>query len=202
MITDSYTYLEDGTAARDAPLIFTFHGTGGDERQFAPFARSLLPDATIISPRGDVSEFGHLRFFKRKAEGVYDFEDLEKRRAAMAEFIRAQKDRLKPSRTIGLGYSNGANILAAVVFKDAGLFDDIVLMHPLIPWTPTDNAELARARVLITAGERDPICPAPMTRALGAYLTRQGADVTAEWHGGGHELRASEPEAVARFLAR
>jgi phospholipase/carboxylesterase len=202
MMADSYTYLEDGPAQTDAPLIFTFHGTGGDEHQFVPLARTLVPDGTIISPRGDVSEHGHLRFFKRKAEGVYDFDDLDMRRAAMASFIRAQTDRLKPSRVIGLGYSNGANILAAVAFKDAGLFDDVVLMHPLIPWTPEDNAGLARLRVLITAGERDPICPAPMTRALEAYFARQGADVTAEWHGGGHELRSSEPEAAARFLVR
>ena len=29
--------------------------------------------------------------------------------------------------------------------------------------------------MLITAGERDPICPAPLTRALGAYFADQGA---------------------------
>ena len=199
---DGYTYLEDGAARPNAPLVFTFHGTGGDERQFVPLARSLVPDATIISPRGDVSEYGSLRFFRRKAEGVYDFADLEKRRAAMTAFIRAQKERLNPSRVIGLGYSNGANILATVAFKGASLFDDIVLMHPLIPWTPEDNTHLARLRVLITAGERDPICPAPATQALESYFVRQGADVTTEWHGGGHEVRSSEPEAVARFLAR
>ena len=36
------------------PVFFTFHGTGGDENQFIDFATSLLPGATIISPRGDV----------------------------------------------------------------------------------------------------------------------------------------------------
>ena len=42
----------------------------------------------------------------------------------------------QPSRVIGLGYSNGANILASVIFARPELFDDAVLMHPLIPWTP------------------------------------------------------------------
>lgn len=37
------------------PIFFVFHGTGGDENQFFTFASELLPDATIVSPRGDVS---------------------------------------------------------------------------------------------------------------------------------------------------
>ena len=38
------------------PLLFTFHGTGGDENQFLGLGRDLLPAATVVSPRGDVSE--------------------------------------------------------------------------------------------------------------------------------------------------
>jgi phospholipase/carboxylesterase len=200
MTTDSYTYVKDGAARDGAPLIFTFHGTGGDEQQFMPLAKALLPDATIISPRGDVSEYGHLRFFKRKAEGVYDFDDLDLRSAKMAAFVRAHKAQSTPSRIIGLGYSNGANILASVAFRDADLFDDLVLMHPLIPWAPEDNVGLKGKRVLITAGERDQICPPPMTQALEDYFMRQGSDVTTEWHVGGHDIRSSELDAVARFL--
>lgn len=35
-----------------APLIFAFHGTGGDETQFFDLVRQVNPDAGIISPRG------------------------------------------------------------------------------------------------------------------------------------------------------
>ena len=42
----------------------------------------------------------------------------------------------KPSAVVGLGYSNGANILAAVLFAEPALFDAAVLMHPLIPFEP------------------------------------------------------------------
>ena len=54
------------------PILFVLHGTGGDENQFFDFGRRLLPEATIVSPRGDVSEYGAARFFKRTGEGVYD----------------------------------------------------------------------------------------------------------------------------------
>lgn len=44
----------------NAPIVFAFHGMGGDEYQFAELTRQILPDAGVISPRGDVSEFGAL----------------------------------------------------------------------------------------------------------------------------------------------
>jgi phospholipase/carboxylesterase len=200
MAIEAYKFREKA-AQPGAPLVFTFHGTGGDENQFFDLAEQIWPRASIISPRGDVSEHGALRFFRRKAEGVYDLEDLERRRRTMAGFVRSHKERAAPSRTIGLGYSNGANILAAAVFEDAELFDEIILMYPLVPWGPADNADLARLRVLITAGRRDPICPPSLTTMLSDYFTRQGSSVTLEWHDGGHELRPGELAAVERFVA-
>jgi phospholipase/carboxylesterase len=69
------------------PILFTLHGTGGDENQFFDFARQLLPEATIVSPRGDVSEYGAARFFKRTGEGVYDMADLARATDKMAGFV-------------------------------------------------------------------------------------------------------------------
>ena len=201
MAKSRYIYAESPAGGPGRPLIFTFHGTGGDETQLLPLAERVWPGSAIISPRGDVSEQGALRFFRRRAEGVYDFDDLQVRQKAMAEFVLAQKQRLSPIRTIGLGYSNGANILAAVAFVAPDLFDELVLMHPLIPWTPPDQPGLAKARVLITAGRRDPICPPAQTLALERYFERQGADTSVEWHEGGHELRPSEVDAVVRWNA-
>ncbi|MGA2045806.1 MAG: alpha/beta hydrolase [Roseiarcus sp.] len=199
MAIDSYAFRERPAAQAGAPLVFAFHGTGGDENQFFPLVAQIWPRAGVVAPRGDVSEQGALRFFRRKAEGVYDFEDLAVRRRALAAFVDAHKARARPGRTIGLGYSNGANILAAMALEDAELFDEIVLMHPLIPWTPANNPALARLRVLITAGRRDPICPPPLTIALEDHFRRQGAAVTIDWHEGGHEIRPSEQAAVERF---
>ena len=195
------TYTAARTAgAPGAPLFLTFHGTGGTEAQFHGFASELLPNAHVTSPRGDVSEGGALRYFRRTGEGVYDMADLAKRTRAMAAFIAAEQQATGASRTIGLGYSNGANILASVALAQPDLVDDLILLHPLIPWTPEPQPGLRGRRVLITAGERDPICPAPLTYALISYLQDQGADVTAHWHPGGHDLRQSEIEAVAGFL--
>jgi phospholipase/carboxylesterase len=199
MSLGSYIFRER-TMAEGAPLFLAFHGTGGDENQFFGLAEELVPEASVIAPRGDVLEYGAARFFRRKAEGVYDMADLTARAAKMAAFVEAHRQRLRPSRVIGLGYSNGANILASVVFARPDLFDDIVLMHPLIPWRPADNAGLAEVRTLITAGRSDPICPAPMTESLADYFRANAKSVELEWHAGGHEARSSEFDAAARFI--
>ena len=182
------------------PLLFAFHGTGGDENQLVSLGQTLLPDATIVSPRGDVSEFGAARFFRRTGEGVYDMADLARATTTMSEFVASYVAAEKPSMVAGIGYSNGANILASVIFAQPSLFDAAVLMHPLIPFEPEVTGSLSGRHLLITAGRRDPICPPNLTNRLEAYLRLAGADVTLDWHEGGHELRPNEIEAARRLL--
>lgn len=182
------------------PILFVFHGTGGDENQFFDFGSRLLPEATIVSPRGDVSEHGAARFFKRAGEGVYDMADLSRATEKMAAFVTAHRQEHAATEVLGLGFSNGANILANLLIENGSLFDAAALLHPLIPFTPAPNADLAARKVLITAGERDPICPVPMTQALAAYFAQQGAAVSQEWHSGGHDIRSNEIEAVGRLF--
>lgn len=182
-----------------ATLAFAFHGTGATEGQLIPMVHDLAPGATVIAPRGDVDEQGAARFFRRKAEGLYDMADLARATGKMAAFVAAHVAAQKPSRVVGIGYSNGANILASVIFARRDLFDDVVLMHPLIGWAPA--AGPVATRVLITAGTRDPICPPALTRQLGDWFAAQGAAVETHWHEGGHGVEGSELAAAGAFLA-
>jgi phospholipase/carboxylesterase len=183
------------------PAIFLFHGTGGDEHQFVDLAPQLLPGARRIAVRGDVSESGALRYFKRLAEGRYDMADLARATAKMAGFVAARVAAERPSTSVALGYSNGANIIASVQFEAPESFDVAVLMHPMIPFDPAPQPGLKGKKVLITAGRRDPICPAPQTQKLADWFSAQGAEVTLFWHEGGHEIRQEELVAVRDWLA-
>lgn len=196
----SYQFRSAEGAGANAPLIFLFHGTGGDENQFFDLAAELAPGATRVAPRGDVSEHGALRYFRRTAEGVYDMADLKQRTAAMTDFLRAEVARRQPSKVLGLGYSNGANILASVQFGAPELFDATVLMHPLIPFGPPAAAFGGR-KVLVTAGQYDPIAPAGSSQALAEYFNANGAVAELVWHNGGHEIRQEELLAARAFLS-
>jgi phospholipase/carboxylesterase len=189
-------------AAPGAPIVFAFHGTGGNELQFSELIEDMLPEAGIVSPRGDVSEYGALRFFRRTGEGVYDMDDLAARTAKMAGYVADCRAAHPGHPVFALGYSNGANILASVLFRQPELFDRAALLHPLIPWAPQDQAGLKGKDILITAGEHDPICPLPLTQRLASYFERQGSTVESRFHQGGHEIRQDELQALAAFLRR
>ncbi len=200
MNADDYVFRRI-EAEPGAPLLVLLHATGGDEGQLLALGSQAMPGATLVSPRGDVFEHGAARFFRRTGEGVYDMDDLARATAKMARFVEAQADQLAPSALYGLGYSNGANILATTMFARPGLFDAVVLMHPLIPFEPVIDGDLSGKRVLITAGRRDPICPPELTARLESWLRAKGTDVTLAWHDGGHEVRPSEIDGARAFLA-
>lgn len=202
MDTALYTHatLEGPAHTPGGPVLFAFHGTGGNEQQFLEPAAQAMPEARVIAPRGDVSEMGALRFFRRTGEGRYDFDDLARRTDAMARFVKDARGG-EPLATLGLGYSNGANILASVVDKVPGVFTHAVLMHPLVTWDISAGESLAGLQVLITAGARDPICPPDKTGALVDALEARGARVQVWWHTGGHEITQAEWQEVVRWLA-
>jgi phospholipase/carboxylesterase len=200
MSTDSYLHLSNPPAP-GAPIVFAFHGTGGDEHQFFEAIRRIVPGAGVIAPRGDVSEHGANRFFRRTGEGVYDMENLAEKVAKMAAFVRAHADSHPGVPVYGMGYSNGANILAAVMLTHPEIFDRAALLHPLIPWAPAPAPGLAGRRVLITAGRRDPICPFALTERLVAFFKEQNATIHTLFHDGGHEVPGEETQTLASFLA-
>ena len=51
MATDNYVH-HLASAGPGKPLLFLFHGTGGDERQLLQLGAELAPGAGIVSPRG------------------------------------------------------------------------------------------------------------------------------------------------------
>ncbi len=200
MSTDSYHALTT-SSTETAPLVFAFHGTGGNEHQFFSFAQELVPGARVISPRGDVAEMGAARFFRRTGEGVYDMDDLARATEKMVGFVAAWKAQHSGVPVYGFGYSNGANILASVMMARPDLFDRVGLLHPLIPWHPVPQPGLKGKHVLITAGRRDPICPWPMTEELINWTSAQGAVVTTHIHDGGHDLRQPEIMALSALFS-
>jgi len=199
MPNETYTFAST-PGEPGGPALFLFHGTGGDEDQLVSLGRDLAPDAAIVSPRGDVSEYGAARFFRRTGEGVYDMDDLARATAKMTDFVR--RHAAGADKVFGLGYSNGANILASTLFAAPDLFDAAVLMHPLIPFQPKVKGRLDGKRIVITAGRYDPICPPHLTARLEAHLRAVGADVMVVWHDGGHEIRGEELQAVKTALGQ
>ena len=202
-LLETHVHLLKPSPKGDARTLLLLHGTGDDERSFSRVGAVVAPEAAVLSVRGNVRENGMNRFFRRRAEGVYDMEDLARRTTELIAFVDAAVRHYGLDRTglIGVGYSNGANILASMLFRDATVAPAAVLMHPLIPFAPPVNLGLAGNRILITAGERDPICPPALSRSLHEYFEQQGAQSRLLFHPGGHELVPEEIDSTAAFIA-
>ena len=185
-----------------ADTLLLLHGTGGDEHDLLPLGRLLDPKASLLSPRGRVLENGMPRFFRRLAEGVFDVPDLIAQTQALAEFIAdaAEACGFDPARVTAAGFSNGANIAAALLLLHPGVLQAAVLLHPMVPLVPEALPDLAHTPVFIGAGRRDPIVPEEETERLAALLREAGAGVTLAWQPGGHALTQGEVEAAAAWL--
>ena len=191
-----------GTRPGAAPVLL-LHGTGGNENDLIPLGQALAPGAPLLSPRGQVLENGMPRFFRRHAEGIFDLDDLRRRAGELAHFIgeaRARYD-LGDTPPVGVGFSNGANIAAALLLLHPGTLSAGLLLRAMVPLVPDPVPGLQDVRVLIAAGRHDPIASPAQTQELADLLTRAGADVTVHWSVAGHNLTPDDLQAGARWMS-
>lgn len=185
-----------------APTLLLLHGTGGDENDLIPLGRDLDPTAALLSPRGKILENGMPRFFRRLAEGVFDEEDLIRRAHELADFVGAAATHYQfdPQRVIAVGFSNGANIAAAILFLRPEVLAGAVLFRAMVPIVPPVLPDLAHARVLLSSGKQDPIVPAENAERLAALLRKAGATVTLRFQPMGHALGLGDINAAQEWL--
>jgi phospholipase/carboxylesterase len=193
--------FRSGTRPGATPVLL-LHGTGGNEDDLIPLGESLAPGASLLSPRGKVLENGMPRFFRRLAEGVFDLDDLRLRTAELADFIGAATlaYSLGDTAPIAVGFSNGANIAAALLLLSPASLSGAVLLRPMVPLIPEPLPRLEGIPVLIAAGRQDPIVPRDHPRALADLLGSAGADVTLHESHGGHGLTREDLDVAGRWM--
>lgn len=184
----------------DGSTLLLLHSTGGNEDELMPLGQAIAPRSNLLAPRGQVNENGNLRFFRRLAEGVFDHDDLVLRTHHVADFVAeaAPRHGFDPARVYAVGFSNGANIAAAVMLLRPETLAGAILFRPMVPFEPEAPPSLPGRRVLARAGRTDPLVPAAQSERLVELLRAAGAEVTLQWSPGGHGLdRADLDAAVA-----
>ena len=184
-----------------APPLLLLHGTGGNENDLLPLGEALSPGSALLSPRGQVLENGMPRFFRRLAEGVFDLEDLTVRTHQLADFVEAAGRKYEAARPIAVGFSNGANVAAAMLLLRPGTLRGALLLRPMVPIIPDPLPALGAIPIQIVAGRTDPIVLPSGTEALAELLRKAGAEVRIAWLPGGHGLVREDLEIGQRWLA-
>lgn len=183
------------------PPLLLLHGTGGDENDLVPVGRMVAPGAALLSPRGQALEAGMPRFFRRLAEGVFDEADLARRTHELADFIAAARERYGLPAPVALGFSNGANIAAAMLLLRPEILAGAVLLRAMSPFLKPPAAALAGKPVLLLSGGLDPIVPEENAALLAATLRQAGALLEHRTLPTGHGLSQADLGAVRDWLS-
>jgi phospholipase/carboxylesterase len=191
--------FEPGADPRTHPLLL-LHGTGGDENDLVALGREVAPGASLLSPRGKVLENGMPRFFRRLAEGVFDETDVRHRADELADFVAEARETYGLPAPIALGYSNGANIAAAILLLRPEALDGAVLLRPMMPLSSPPVPELGGKPVLLVSGLGDPFAPGGSAETLKDALSRGGAKVEHRVLPGGHALTRDDLDVAHRWL--
>ena len=136
------------------PTLLLLHGTGGNELDLLPLAGRIDNEANVLSVRGNVLENGMPRFFRRLAEGVFDEEDLIFRTKELNEFLdeAAEKYEFDRDNIVAVGYSNGANIAASLLFHYQDALKGAILHHPMVPRRGIELPDLTGSQCLLVPG--------------------------------------------------
>jgi phospholipase/carboxylesterase len=182
------------------PPLLLLHGTGGDENDLLPLGQMISPGAALLSVRGEVLEHGMPRFFRRLAEGVFDEADVIRRANDLADFVEAACEAYGLAAPLALGYSNGANIAAAMLLLRPRTLRGGILLRAMVPLAQPPEANLSGRSLLLVSGQHDPIIPPADGERLAAMLTVAGADVTRRVLPAGHQLSQADINLAREWL--
>ncbi len=186
---------EDAKEPNPAYGLILLHGTGANQHDLLPLASQTAPGKPLISPLGKIREQGQPRWFKRERPGVFDENDLKQQAQNLATFLQnasATYDDLHPNHLVAMGFSNGANIAAALLLLHPTILRGAVLLRPMLPIEPETTPDLTDVPIYIAAGKHDQLVPHESIHRLIEILQKARADVTTNWAPAGHTLTPDE----------
>ena len=198
-------YIYKPTGNLEAYTLLLLHGTGGDEADLIPLAENFGNSYNILSLRGNVSENGMPRFFKRLGMGVFDEDDLRFRTDEMVAFIKnlAEKEGFNPNKIIALGYSNGANIAGATLVQHPDFLAGAILYRPMQPFKGIGTEGTTKqVPVFFSSGKLDPTVNANATTIYLKNLEELGFNVAFYDLPTSHNLTQQDVVLSAEWLAK
>ena len=182
-------------------LLVMLHGTGGDEKSLIDVAKYIDQNASVLGIKGNVSENGINRFFKRFRPGVFDIDNLVEETKNLYNFISKfiNENGFSEDNTIIIGYSNGANILGSMLYHYGKIAKGAVMMHPMIPIKKFLVEKQSGQKILITSGINDPLVSNDETSELVKILSQAGGEVIHLSFSEGHSVSLTELNEIKKW---
>lgn len=182
--------------------LLLLHGTGADEHDLLRLGTMIDPNASLLSPRGMVSENGMNRFFERRPDGSFVQESVLQAIDELKDFLAAAKAEYDISGEIfGVGFSNGANTAAALLVIHPELLAGAVMFGSTRPLEKLPDSDLTGKRLWLANGQNDPYAPEHVSQEWVDQLRTMGASVNWLSHPGGHQISPAHMQEISRELA-
>jgi len=123
---------------------------------------------------------------------VFDEQDVIRRAHELADFVAAARARYGIAAPVALGFSNGANIAAALLQLHPDVLAGAALLRAMVPLKEASVASLAGRPVLLLSGASDPIVPAAEAALLAERFAAVGARVSAHTLPAGHGMTQAD----------
>ena len=184
--------------------IVMFHGTGGDENDLLFLGETIDPTANLLGLRGRINEYGMNRFFKRIKPGVFDEENLKSESKYISLFLEhfAKLNQLDIKDMVLIGFSNGANMIASLIYLYGKKYSANILLHPMLPYQDIEPVEQEDNLIMITAGTNDPLVPIAQALELKDTLVKYHSNVEIYQYPYGHQLSEKEITDIKRFYQK
>lgn len=190
-------------AGTNKHLIIMLHGTGGDELALVDIGRYLDKAATLVGIRGNVVENGMYRYFKRYADGTFDYKNLMEETKLLYDGITKMlmQEQLEDYSISIIGYSNGANIAQNLLKEYEMNLKNVFLFHPSAVRLDTPFKRQQNLQAFTTYGAGDPFTTQEEYIQLQQLLEEANIKVIAFEHEYGHQLIEEEVELAQKIVA-
>lgn len=180
----------------DGSTLVLLHGTGGNEATMLPFGRNAMPNAMLIGVRGRSNDEGHPRYFRRFTQTTFDQKEIASEAEAFAAFVEELGPAygVDPARTAFIGWSNGGNMIGAVMQLHPGVIRKAVLLRSMNCLEERPAVDLSASQVLSLSATDD--FYGSLSTELEDRLHNAGAEVTARKLDANHGI-GQEDEAIA-----
>lgn len=184
----------------DGSTLVLLHGSGGNESDLMPLAGMVAPRATLLGLRGRSTEEGIQRWFRRFSMNDFDQADIAFEADALEAFIEGAivAYGLDPERMVFLGYSNGANLLAAFLRLHPHIVRKAILLRGIEVLENPPEADLSDASVLLLSGANDLF--GGLSAPLESSLRQGGADLDARRLPAGHLIGDEDMRAARDWV--
>ncbi|MBD2751242.1 VOC family protein [Microvirga sp. BT688] len=184
----------------DGTTLVLLHGSGGHEADLMPIARRIAPRATLLGVRGRATEEGTNRWFRRLDATSFDQADIRSEAEAFSAFVEGAiaSYGLDANKLAFVGYSNGANFLAAVMQLYPNVARRAVLLRGIQALEDPPATDLSGTSLLMLNGRDDPF--AQNRTVLADDLRTRGAKVEPRELPADHELSASDVTEAAAWI--